>query len=216
MKRTIWLLLCGVMICFVAACEQKATLDNKNGDTMNTVEEAGKLGIVKLYRQSLPAMRFIGKKYGGEDGETMDAGVADEYKKWYANNWFALIEGQIDREAGKIFLGTYEESGSEIGMMRKEPHEYWIGKFTPAGTPVPKGFRHMDFPESVVGVCWLRAKMSNMFHREWECAKALTDAGHEIATNEKGEVWYFERYFPPRFDPDANGVRVLDLCFYVK
>ena len=46
--------------------------------------------IIKTYRQSVPAMRFIGKKYGFED--RVDGHFGALWQQWFANGWFEEIE----------------------------------------------------------------------------------------------------------------------------
>ena len=46
--RTIGLLLCSVMICFGAACTQKAVLDNKKGNTMSKLQGVRVIEISKF------------------------------------------------------------------------------------------------------------------------------------------------------------------------
>jgi len=97
MMRTIpiWLLLCGVMICFGAACTQKTTLDNKKGDAMSTEVE-----IVKVYRQSVGPLRFIGKKYG--DSDRAGGSFGKQWGEWFANGWFGVLEKQADGKPKEI------------------------------------------------------------------------------------------------------------------
>lgn len=50
--------------------------------------------IVKTYRQSIPATRFIGKKYGDED--RVNGGFGQQWGEWFQNGWFDVLE-----EAGR-------------------------------------------------------------------------------------------------------------------
>lgn len=49
--------------------------------------------IINVYRQSIPAMRFIGKKYG--DSDRVDGGFGAKWGEWFGNGWFTAIEKQI-------------------------------------------------------------------------------------------------------------------------
>ncbi|NLN40953.1 MAG: hypothetical protein GX160_03010 [Clostridiales bacterium] len=46
--------------------------------------------IIKTYRQSVPAMRFIGKKY--EDKDRVNGGFAKQWEEWFSNGWFEVLE----------------------------------------------------------------------------------------------------------------------------
>ena len=46
--------------------------------------------IVKTYRQSIPATRFIGKKYGDED--RVNGGFGQQWGEWFQNGWFDVLE----------------------------------------------------------------------------------------------------------------------------
>jgi len=71
MRHTIGLLLCGVMICFGAACTQKTALDNKKGNAMDP-------------RTSHPQETLI---------ETFDHnGVAIEVVEWAETIWCGKVE----------------------------------------------------------------------------------------------------------------------------
>jgi len=47
--------------------------------------------IIKTYRQSVPAMRFIGKKYGFED--RVDGHFGALWQQWFANGWLRRSKG---------------------------------------------------------------------------------------------------------------------------
>ena len=91
------------------------------------------------------------------------------------------------------------------------PFEYWVGMFTPAGTPVPEGFGYVDFDESDLGVAWIKGK-DDLFSHEEECFQEMKKNG--ITFSERKDWWFFERYVCPRYTtPDENGEMILDICF---
>lgn len=164
--------------------------------------------IVNTYRQSVGAMKFIGKKYTNSD--RIDGHFGAKWDEWHTNGWFGLIEAQTNG----TLTDTYEDGHAAIGLMREEngDFEYWIGIFTPEETPVPDGFAYVDFPKSELGVCWIYGKEEDVFMLEGKCAERLKKEGFEIMTD-----WCFERYVSPRFtEPDAKGNIIIDICFYVK
>ena len=165
--------------------------------------------IIKVYRQRIGAMRFIGKKYTDDDRVNGDFG--SKWGEWHSNGWFAEIEKQIDGRAGKI----HEDGDAYIGRMRGghgEPFEYRIGMFTPGDTAVPDGFDYIDFAAGELGVCWVYGKEDEVFMLEGRCGERLEAEGFDVLTE-----WCFERYACPRFTtPDEKGNIIIDICFFVK
>lgn len=170
--------------------------------------------IIKHYKQEIPAMRFVGKKYGEEHRK--EDGFGYLWREWFQAERFKDLESLITKE----FKSAFEDASAYIGLMRfieGEAFEYWIGMFVPAGTEVPVGYDYKDFPASKLGVCWLKGKEHELFMREEECANKLTEEGYELIAHETGEWWFFERYDEERFSkPDENGHVILDICHYVK
>ncbi len=168
--------------------------------------------VIKVYRQSVPAVRFIGKKYGEEDGA--GGGFGRQWETWFANNWFEPLEKSFDRTS------FYEDSDAYIGLMRwkdGEPFEYWIGMFCPEGTAVPEGYGHHDFPASDLGVVWLYGKDGEVYGQEGKCSESCSKEGFKIITDGQGACWFFERYGCPRFTtPDEKGNIILDVCHYIE
>ena len=164
--------------------------------------------IIKTYREKIPAMRFIGKKYA-------DFG---QWGEWFANGWFDKIEdamGGVD-----AVLELWKDGGAYIGLERRcdgEPFEYWLGMFTPPDTEVPEGFQFIDFPESHLGVCWIYGDESETHGVTWKCAEALANMNIQVEQDENGAVWSFENCTCPRYTtPDENGKVILDYCYFVK
>ena len=167
--------------------------------------------IIKEYRQSVPALRFIGKKYGESDSVN---GFGALWSKWFESGRFGIIEGRIDGKAED----TYEDGGAYIGLIggsgtAENPMEYWIGMLTPENTPVPDGFGCVDFPKGDFGVCWVYGKPDELYGNYGQCVEKLTAAGFEFNDDLK---WCFERYACPRFTaPDEKGNVILDVGFFV-
>jgi hypothetical protein len=170
--------------------------------------------IIKVYRQPIPALRFIGKRYGDDD--RVSGMFASKWNEWWQNGWFDELGKQIGRHLSEI----YEDGDAYLGMMRwkeDEPFEYWIGMFLPENTPVPEGFMHIDFPRSALGVCWVYGKEGDVYLNEAKCDEKLKNEGFEVIPDEKGALWFFERYGCPRFTvPDDNGNVTLDICYFIK
>ncbi len=170
--------------------------------------------VIKAYRQSVPAMRFVGRKYG--DIDRIDGNFGAKWGEWFQNNWFAEIESQIG-EAGKE---SFVDSDAYIGLMRwkdGEPFQYWIGMFAPEAARVPDGFGYIDFPKSELGVCWVYGKEGDVYCKEDRCAARLREEDYRIISDKEGAWWFFERYACPRFTtPDDQGNIILDICHYIE
>ena len=105
--------------------------------------------IIKVFRENIPSLRFIGKKYD-------NFGHWDE---WWQNGWFDVIENAMG--GCDTILSLWENGGGYIGLERRkdgEPFEYYIGMLTPANTRVPSSFISMDFVELNLGTCWIYGK----------------------------------------------------------
>ena len=171
--------------------------------------------IVKVYKQYVPALRFIGKKYGDSDRD-VNGMFSKQVGEWLKNGWFDFIRKQTDENLSTLF----EDGSADIGLMRwhdAEPFEFWLGIFMPEGTIVPDGFIFHDFPKSTLGVCWLQGKEPEIYGQEEKCAKKLMEAGHTIAIDDEKASWFFERWVSSRADiPDENGKIILDICHYIE
>ncbi len=172
--------------------------------------------VIKTYSQKIPATRFIGKIFGNAD--RVNGGFGAQWGEAFHNGWFDTIEkaaGGADK-----CVAAFKDGGAYIGLMHhkeNEPFEYWVGMFTPADTPVPDGFGYVDFPESKIGVAWLKGKENTgeLYGKEPLCLEAMNKSGIKVSGGEHGGWWFFERYTCPRFTtPDENGDVILDICFF--
>ena len=105
---------------------------------------------VKAYKQSVPVMRFIGKKY---------ASGGEAWKAWNETDYATQLKEKLSINLKDL----YEDGDALIGLMchTQGDHrnfEYWLGYFTPEGTTVPDGFECEDFPERDIAACWLYGK----------------------------------------------------------
>lgn len=163
--------------------------------------------IIKVYREPIPAMRFIGKKYPnfGHWGE------------FFANGWFDAIEAAMG--GTDSILKIWKNGGAYVGLERRkdgEPFLYCLGMFTPAGTAVPEGFDFIDFPSGALGTCLIYGTEKEV-HRVKGKKSALAENGLEIVTDGDGAVWSFENCICPRYTtPDEHGNVILDYCYFVK
>ncbi|KGR77406.1 hypothetical protein [Ureibacillus manganicus] len=169
--------------------------------------------IVKTYKQSIPALRFIGIKYGDQD--RVNGSYAAKWGEWFESDRFNKLQSLLTNN----FKDDYEDANTNIGLMRwkeGEPFEYWIGMFLPEDAVAPEGFGYIDFQASNLGVCWVKGSIPEVYRNELECANKLSEEGHEIIKDEQEAWWFFERYGCPRFTrPDENGNVILDICHFV-
>lgn len=163
--------------------------------------------IIKVFREKVPAMRFIGKKYPDYAA----------WGEWFSNAWFDVVENSMGG-TDKI-IGAWENGGAYIGLecrRRGGLLEYWIGMFTPENTKVPEGFAYMDFPEASLGTCWIYGREEDVHGTAGECREAVRKAGMEIAADNDFEI-SFENCLCPRFTtPDEKGNVILDYCYFVR
>ena len=163
--------------------------------------------IIKVFKENIPAMRFIGKKYDsfGHWGE------------WWANGWFDLLE--IAMGGNDKIISLWENGGGYIGIERHvegQPFEYYIGMLTPKHTPVPNEFVSIDFENLSLGTCWIYGK-ENEIHDTSSCKQKLEENGMELWRDNEGATWSFENCLCPRYtSPDEQGNVILDYCYFIK
>ena len=170
--------------------------------------------IINVYDQQIPAVRFIGVKFG--DGDRKDGSFAHIWEEWLASDRFSPLVDLVTEE----FCQGYEEAWAYLGFMRMkegEPFEYWLGMFLPEGAAVPEGFEFFDVPAAKLGVCWVKGPDREVYFKEDKCVEVLDQNGFEVVEDASGVWCFFERYVCPRFTtPDDEGNVVLDLCHYIK
>lgn len=157
------------------------------------------MDVKRIYRESFPAVRLIGRRYSGEENFRV---LREE---WYRGGLFAPLEAlpQLKgHDSGLIGAKRIAENG---GL------EYWIGLFLPAGTQVPEGYDFVDIEAMDYAVFWLHGddQSGELFGLETHnrCLEQFP-ANHFVR---REDDWCFERYNCPRFtEPDAEGRVILD------
>ena len=176
--------------------------------------------IIKVYKQSVDALKFIGKKYDNANRVNGTFKVKIKWDEWVENGWFETIKSKISRNPDD----TYEDGGVYVGLMcnrRDEPFQYWIGMFVPENTEVPEGFDYIDFPKSELGVCWVYGKKEYVYINEGisifeQCKERLEKEGMYHVHDKDNTCWAFERYACSRSKiPDEKGNIILDICFFM-
>ena len=164
--------------------------------------------LIKTFREDVPAMRFIGKKYPN---------FGPWWGEWFANGWFDQIEAAMG--GTEAILNIWENGGGYVGLERRcpgKPFEYWIGMFVPVEIVPPEGFAVLDFPAAGLGTCWIYGK-ENEVHDTSACRSAVERAGMTVWTDKEGGVWSFENCTCPRYTtPDEQGNIIMDYCYFVQ
>ena len=176
--------------------------------------------IIKVYRQSVDSLKFIGKKYDNADRTNGAFGVKAKWSEWFENKWFETIEKQISKNPDV----PCEDGGAYIGLLRNksgEPFQYWIGMFAPENTEIPEDYDYIDFPKNELGVCWVYgnekyASMNESLDIFDQCKDRLEKEGMYHAHDKDNICYAFERYVRPRSKiPDEKGNIILDICFFI-
>lgn len=164
--------------------------------------------MIKTFREDVPAMRFIGKKYPN---------FGPMWGEWFANGWFDVIETAMG--GTEAILKIWKNGAGYIGLERRaenQPFEYWLGMFTPANTSVPDGFSCIDFPAMGLGTCWIYGKEKEV-HNTSGCKAAVQNQGMRLWQDAAGGVWSFENCLCPRYTtPDEQGNVIMDYCYFVE
>jgi AraC family transcriptional regulator len=166
-------------------------------------------GIKNVYRQELPALRFIGKKC---IEETDPQKILDILDNCQLNKMFDDIEKQSDID----YKAFFEGADSYICLVRKKNAslEYWMGMFMPLGTEVPHGFQALDFPEMSINVCSVYGKRNEVINYEAECRKKLAEKGFNFNKENTGYQCYFLRFnWRSFYVEDIYSKRLLDYCY---
>ena len=109
--------------------------------------------IIKTFEESIPTLRFIGKKYG-------DFG---HWGEWWQNGWFEQVENAMG--GVEKILSVWENGGGYVGVERRaegQAFAYYIGMFAPEHTPVPDGFVSVDFENLSLGTCWISVSYTHL------------------------------------------------------
>lgn len=174
--------------------------------------------IVKVYKETLPAFRLIGKRYTDND-RGPDGGFAAVWDEWFENDVFNPLEKLAAAGNSGADPQGSEAPPSPVAYMRfsEGMFEYWVGMLFPPNTPVPAGYMYVDIRGAAVGTCWIHGRDDTgelygppAFEM---CLAAVEAAGWQMAE----DAWCFERYDPVRFrTPDEDGCVIVDFGIELK
>ena len=157
------------------------------------------LKITKVEIETLPALRFIGKRCMCDPSD-----FVARWNEWLENGWFdQLDELGVAPENGDVYLGMTSDSGSR----------YWIGLLFPPGTPVPDGFEYADILSSKYAIFGIAGKKEGELCSEDGailCFEEMDKRG--LIQNSDGQD--FEQY--SRLASDGKGKILLECLFAVK
>lgn len=165
--------------------------------------------IKRIYRQSLPAVKLVGRQY--TEADKVNNTFSCKWEEWFAGKLFEPL---------KLPEGTepFEDCDAFYGVCRckqGEPFVYWIGVLMPLDAEVPEGYESVVLDAGDIAVCWVYGKEPDVYM--YDSYSKLKEAGYEWKADKNGVLWCFERYVCPRFtDPDEEGNVILDMCYYVK
>lgn len=169
--------------------------------------------IIKIYKEHLPRLRFVGKRYAEADRK--GGGYAHKWAEWFANGWFA--------DLAQLGMVKGVENGY-VGLMRcdvsvcADTFEYWIGLFFPPQTDAPAGYEAIDIDEGDVGLCWIKGREDGgLYAMHDACIAKFREGGMDrFRRDRENRVCFFERYNCPRFtQPDEDGKVILDYGVYL-
>ena len=134
--------------------------------------------IIKVFRDEIPALRFIGKKYP-------DFG---HWGEWFGGGWFDLLENAMG--GADAITKIWENGGGYVGLEIRtaDSFTYMIGMFAPADTQIPEGFEAIDFDGVSLGTCWIYGS-ENEVHNTSGCLGRIKESGYELWTDENGAVY---------------------------
>lgn len=167
--------------------------------------------IKRVYRESLPRLKLIGKRYTNADRDASGT-FAGQWQQWFDKGWFDALQ-----KGGKSIQLLSNDS---LGAMRMTDEnggfEYWIGLFCAPDSAVPEGFEAVEIDAGDIGVCRLYGNDKSGELYSMEASELSMAALKEKGWNFNEDGWFFERYNCPRFtEPDEKGNVILDICAYL-
>lgn len=163
--------------------------------------------IIKVYRETMPDLRLIGKCYG--DAQRQNGSFGHKWGEWHQNGWFDELEKLGPIKANDDgYLGVMHV---ENGMVA-----YWIGMFFAPGTAVPEGFDSIDISAFDVVTCWVYGSAQSGELYGMDVHNRCVAEAAKLGLVRKEDDWCFERYNCPRFvSPDDKGNVILDYAIAI-
>lgn len=166
--------------------------------------------IKKVYKESVPQVKLIGKRLTNNDRDERGT-FARWWQQAFQEGWFDILSQCKGLPGmGDDYLGAMRMVGESRGF------EYWIGMFRAPDAQVPADFESVEIPAGEIGVCWLYGSDETGELYSVEASDLSMKALKEQGWNYAETGWFFERYNCPRFtDRDESGNVILDICAYL-
>ena len=153
--------------------------------------------IVKVFRDRVPALRFIGKEYADFSG----------WGEWFQNAWFDRVESCMGGVGAVTKL--WKNGGGYAGLERRAEDGALLSF---AGTPTANAAKEGSF-----GTVWIRGREDEVHDAIPLCLPALLDAGFVPKRDREGAILSFENGLCPRFTtPDGEGKVILDYVYLIE
>jgi len=164
-------------------------------------------GIKNIYKQKLPALRFIGKKYNEPPCPKNVLYLLDNCQ---INGLF----NDIEKQSSIDYKTFYEGADAYISLVRKkdELFEHWMGMFLPKGTECPQGYEALDFPKMTIAVCRAYGTRDEVVNFEKEAEKKLKEEGF---TPDNSGIYFWRFNWRGFYNEDIYGKCLLDYCYLV-
>ena len=133
--------------------------------------------IQAICKETQPALRFIGKRYKGNES------IRAKWNLWKENGWFIVLEG-LDNRYGNNYIGAKRIVD---GML-----EYWIGMIFFPNANVPDGFEYIDVAEVNLAAFQLRGKAHKV--TSFETHNLCLDELDKNGMTRFEDHWCFECY----------------------
>ena len=163
--------------------------------------------IQKVFREEMPEVKLIGKRYTSADRDQYGTFSA-KWEEWFRNNTFEQL---------RCCEGIRGISDDFVGAMRltETGFEYWIGILMNTTDTAPAGFEAVDIPAGKLAVCYVYGKDQTNELFGMDVHTACMDEWKKQGWRVENTAWYIERYNCPRYtNPDEKGNVILDYCAY--
>jgi len=172
------------------------------------------LGIIETYKQQIPSLCFIGKKFIEPYNDNIYKKINTNLDIMCSNSEFDEIE-----KLSKVDIKTlYKGSNSYACLIRKKSDdliEYLLGMFIQEKSNIQTDYEIIDFPKSELSVCSVYGKRDIIINYDKECRRKLENE-KLLKNNFDTGNWFLQRFNWNKFyDEDKFGNRILEYCYFI-
>jgi|GEM_PF-645932 len=177
------------------------------------------LGIIETYKQQIPALRFIGKKFIEPFNDNTYKKINTNLDIMRSNSEFDEIEKLSKADIKTIYKG----SNFYTCLIRKKSEgliEYLLGMFIQEKSNIQSDYEItdyeiIDFPKSELAVCSVYGKRDIIINYDKECRRKLEN--EKILKNDIDTGnWFLQRFNWNKFcGEDKFGNRILEYCYFI-